>query len=92
MRFLDLQDMIQWLHANMDAAPVQIAVSSDDDMEEITVIVFLANGHRLSTGLCQHPDDCDFHTLASQTLTDAVVAWGLRRMRLPRGEIQRHEG
>ena len=74
------------------SVPSALTSATKADGEEIDVEVLLDDGTCLRSGVTRgYPADLDLRSMAPVLFNRLVVAIALRRMQLPRGEIQHHE-
>ena len=85
MIFLQREDLVDWLPRQLTAPVAQIIVA--DEGGYVSVAVLQANGMQMRSGLDVYPEDVDRQALASELLSEIVVAYAMLAMRRPRAEV-----
>jgi hypothetical protein len=73
--FLHREDLVDWMPRQLTAPVAQIAVAAEP--EYVSVTLLQANGLHVRSGLDEYPEDVDLLALASELLSEIVVAYAM---------------
>ena len=90
MRFLDVDDLVDFVAHRLTKYPTEVRVQADED--DIRVVV-TNDTDAIATGLHgQYPEDADLNVVADGIFRQLTVAFACLRLRRPRESIKSEGG
>lgn len=90
MRFLDVDDLVDFVAHRLTKYATEVRVQADED--DIRVVV-ANNTDAIATGLHgQYPEDADLNAVADNIFNLVTVALACLRLRRPRESVNQKEG